>query len=781
MSKRNYPFTSQTRLGFVAAGFLVVGLVIGIGALNMVNAHGGDTSVLHTCVIDAANDDGEDDDGNKSGKIRVVTSDEDCRKNETSIHIPLVTDGNLDVTGSIKAAETIFAGAFSGNSPIIFEAPAGIERVRIDDITGNLGIGTVNPQSAVHVIGYTQIDVRSVEPPSTDCDEDTERGRLIIDSVGERLYLCFSSGWGSTLTGGPTTLLVDCSVPGESIEKALQVARPGDTIQISGNCTNTAVVITTDDLTLEGIGGPVIDGASPTKPVILINGAKRVTVKDLTVRFGADGIQVRGAANVDIERVTVEQAADDGIHIDEESHANLTDISVSLSSQDGIIVEANSSTEYHGSIATDKNGSNGIIFFSNASGLIHSGAIVTTTDNGNVGILVTTNSSLSSFGGTINTSGNGSSGIGVFLGSRFLLLRNGVVLAEGNLHGVALGGGSKASVQSSSLTTRNNSEHGIQIFSSEVTLIGGSTVSSGNGKFGIFVFESSNLNLGGDAFVEDNKDDGIHLNRSAHLNARPDSNIRIRNNTGHGLSVFNQSSVDLVQGTVTTIEGNGKFGLEASGNTRIGLNDIDILSNDLGGIEVNDSSLSISDSTITGNGDTDFSAFFGSRITLNNNVIGITPISCDISVISRGDILCNATPPPTVEVVGGTTGGVRVCPAFGCKSFIPISKGNVFAFEGFVQQVIPYGGLLSNFSINTTTVTSIPTNHSISVLRNGSSTGISCVIAFDGTACSDGSVASFNRDDVISIVSIGGGFVFPGTLAAQGRGMQWVAKYTPDL
>jgi hypothetical protein len=65
---------------------------------------------------------------------------------------------------------------------------------------GNVGIGTTNPQSALHVADgkYAQFeDNNAGPPPAADCDADTERGRISIDTANNRLYICNGAarGW----------------------------------------------------------------------------------------------------------------------------------------------------------------------------------------------------------------------------------------------------------------------------------------------------------------------------------------------------------------------------------------------------------------------------------------------------------------------------------------------------------------------------------------------------------------------------------------------------------
>lgn len=58
---------------------------------------------------------------------------------------------------------------------------------------GKVGIGTTYPQSALHVPDgkYLQAeDNNAGAPPLADCDSNTERGRLSIDTTNNRLYIC---------------------------------------------------------------------------------------------------------------------------------------------------------------------------------------------------------------------------------------------------------------------------------------------------------------------------------------------------------------------------------------------------------------------------------------------------------------------------------------------------------------------------------------------------------------------------------------------------------------
>jgi hypothetical protein len=62
---------------------------------------------------------------------------------------------------------------------------------------GNVGVGTVNPQSTLQVNGYVQLALTPGAPPAADCDAEVEYGRMKVDAVGVKLYVCTSAGWKS--------------------------------------------------------------------------------------------------------------------------------------------------------------------------------------------------------------------------------------------------------------------------------------------------------------------------------------------------------------------------------------------------------------------------------------------------------------------------------------------------------------------------------------------------------------------------------------------------------
>ncbi len=97
-----------------------------------------------------------------------------------------------------ESGTTVQLGGYSGNTRDIGFYTQGVGNdptIFLKKEDENVGIGTITPNSALQVEGYIQLDTITSAPPSTDCDEAVERGRMKVDSTNGLLYVCVDSGW----------------------------------------------------------------------------------------------------------------------------------------------------------------------------------------------------------------------------------------------------------------------------------------------------------------------------------------------------------------------------------------------------------------------------------------------------------------------------------------------------------------------------------------------------------------------------------------------------------
>lgn len=235
--------------------------------------------------------------------------------------------------GSIRTVGKVSAGAFTSNSPLIFEAPVGTERARIDDITGYFGINTTTPGARLEVYGATDATT-----PLLKLNHLPTSPTGILDDVFEINeayfgYKAFTINGGGLMTqyDGPGSIANFINPVGDSYFNALN-ARVGIgtsspntnySLHVEGRDRGTYSIATQGTYTVRPYG--IYAGLNTTSMVatgggLLVNINKENHAPNITFVMGGDFTLTRGSAtgtNIGV-RVLLEgeQSGDYGIQLD---------------------------------------------------------------------------------------------------------------------------------------------------------------------------------------------------------------------------------------------------------------------------------------------------------------------------------------------------------------------------------------------------------------------------------------------------------------------------------
>ena len=501
-------------------------------------------------------------------------------------------------------------------------------------------------------------------------------------------------------SGGGATHTVDCNA-GETLQSKLDAAQPGDTIEITGTC-NEAVVVNKDDITLDGQGSAVIDGAGIDRWAVDVTGRQKVTIEGLTVLNGhAVGIHITESSGVWMQDVTVRNTRR---HKDYQADGH------------GIFVGHASSVVLTGTIVADNNAGNGITVWQSGNALAIGNftprgnpfpmASVQTNGNGEQGIFVGGSSSFAAFSNfgentTVHANENTYSGISVQQSSSVMIGGADIEATKNGFRGFDVGGASAAQFWGNAPNSKtasglfdSNGESGIAVWRSSSLGVWDDGVavnitSTNNMGAGLYIVEGSGVGFNSPPSTpsklvfNNNGWDGISIDNSGALFSQIPSEMKdnayegvdayagghfilndatITGNTGHGVEVIINSSGAIIR---CRIEDNGGDGIHVSQNATVNIQDTTITSNDGQGIGAythafvqayedvgssitangmhgvnawNGAIIEIHNATITGNTNGDVNASFGSRIRFPGSTIG--GISCDDSVLSQGDWVC---------------------------------------------------------------------------------------------------------------------------------------------
>jgi len=164
--------------------------------------------------------------------------------------------------------------------------------------------------------------------------------------------------WILSSVGEAATTQVDCS--SASLQAAIEKAKPGDTLLVSGTCKENLVIHEeVARITLDGQGKATIEGPDTSKHTVQVRG-RGITIKGFTVTGGLQGINVWGGQAI-IDGNTVQGAARAGIFVTRTSYAGIVNNTVQNNGTNGIGISANSFGFVGALGASDKTASPNIV------------------------------------------------------------------------------------------------------------------------------------------------------------------------------------------------------------------------------------------------------------------------------------------------------------------------------------------------------------------------------------------------------------------------------------
>jgi len=358
---------------------------------------------------------------------------------------------------------------------------------------------------------------------------------------------------------------------GRSLQVAIDCAAPGETLQLSGTCSGP-LLIKGKSLTLAGKPGAVVDGSG--QDAITVIGPAHVTLSNLTVQNGQNGINASGGAELSILNTKVQKNKVMGILLSGASSAALSGAATDLNGVNGIDAEGSSASRVNGSYESSSNGVFGVNI-NGSSSFTLSGAQVSVSQN-TLGIQIGTSASafISDAATTVNVSRNVTTGLTIVSGA----------------HMVDFGG---------AINTTGNGVHGVSVDSKAgLDLDAAATLtSSGNAQDGVHLEETSVLTM---------------FNTTAFSGAPGTTTINSQNNLGNGISILTGSNLTVIHQAALNSTGNAGDGIQVD----------------------NGSGLTLIQSNVTSNSNKDIVLTFGSRADVSGTTFGI--LSCDATVLVRG-------------------------------------------------------------------------------------------------------------------------------------------------
>jgi hypothetical protein len=291
---------------------------------------------------------------------------------------------------------------------------------------------------------------------------------------------------------------VDCDGGGPKLTKAIELAKPGDTIEVSGTCRER-IKVTRGPLVLDGGGNAILDGAGvgPNEQefngLLTVDGAHGVIITGWSIRNSAgEGILGMHGANMVIEDTVLEKNST-GLGLSN-SAVEVVDSAMRYNSI-GLDAYSASTVIFRGDIDISRNTAESLTLNGKTLGEIRGGHL-NVHDNLTGGVIVSAESSLVIFGfqtsQTSRLTANNNQGPGIVIGQSQLFVAGATfppggiaITSSGNAGpGVLLVNGNISSPFGAARFVIDHNSAGMQFLQgSTATIVGGMNVR--NNIFGI--------------------------------------------------------------------------------------------------------------------------------------------------------------------------------------------------------------------------------------------------------------------------------------------------------
>ena len=342
-------------------------------------------------------------------------------------------------------------------------------------------------------------------------------------------------------------------------------------IRFTGVCSGP-IVIRTDGLTLMGVGTAIIDGGGQSQDAVTVKGVHGVSLANLEIRNGKNGIIGVNGAHISLDNVNVHDNQVFGISLQTASSAIMSKVTTTHNGVHGLDLETGSASTITGPFTSSDNR----VFGINVNGSSLTFSLSTATISGNaLGIQVATgaNAFLNDSKTVLNLTDNLATGLTIVSGGHMVSFGGTINATDNPVNGVSL-----------------NSKAGLD-------LDAGSLLKCDNNGDGLLLQENSVMTV---------------FNIPQFSGAPGFSTVSCSHNNGNGVKLRNGSTLTLSNQAQLNSTQNGTIGLVADDG--------------VGATLVN--------STITGNTGKDIQLSFGSRADLQTLTFG--SYSCDATVLVRG-------------------------------------------------------------------------------------------------------------------------------------------------